>query len=108
MPEHWKLEEVGNKNSLTESCLLLIHPNADIVSFIDCCQEMFDADEITNVHIVFDNRCSPLKVQAFLKIVRDVVPDCDKTIKHVSPRICALIEYLWRQMREACERVNEG
>lgn len=97
----WHIEEVGT-GTPSESCLIVIDPSADIDGVVACCREML-MPELQRVHVVFDDRCRPHQVQAFLKVIRDVIPEREYIIKHTPPLVIALIGYLWRRMQAYCE-----
>lgn len=99
---YWRVEEAKG-NEPAESCLVVIDPTADPQGLAECCRAM-RTPELKQVHIVCDNRLTPIQVQASLKIIRDVMPNLEYVIRHTEPRIIALMGYLWRQMVTYCEK----
>lgn len=96
----WQIEEAGIGGS-SESCFIMIDPSADIDSLLECCAAMVEPD-IKRVYITFDTRCSPMQIQAFLKAVKDVMPEREYIVKRAEPRILALVNYLWKRMQAYC------
>ena len=104
MKKNWRIEEAGHGEP-SEYCLIVIDPSAavDIDGVAECCREM-QYPETKKVWIVFDARCSPLQVQATLKVVRDVIPNKEYIIRHADDFIIYLMGQLWRRMQKYCEK----
>ena len=107
---YWKVEVADTgSDSASENCLLMIHADAaaNPQEIEACCGELATAPETKTVWVVFDDRCSPLQVQAILKLLRAALSEKTLILKHVTPLVISCIESLWREMQAYCERVQK-
>lgn len=96
----WQIEEAGTGET-SGSCLMVIDRFADIEGIADCSSTLCGPD-IKNMHIVFDDKISPLRVQKYLHAIRKAVKsDINYTIKHADILTIRLMGYLWEQAKAA-------
>lgn len=95
----WKIE-TAKTGEPSETCLLMIDRFADIAGVADCSRALCDPS-LKRMHIVFDAKISPLRVQRYLQAIRKAVKsDMDYTIKHADILILRLMGYLWEQLKD--------
>lgn len=95
----WQIEEIGTGKT-SESCLMIIDRYADVEGIADCSAVLCSPD-IKHMHIVFDNKLSPLRIQQYLHIIRKAAKsDTRYTIKHVDLLVIRLMGYLWKQAKK--------
>lgn len=99
---NWRIEETGTGNP-SETCLLVVHPLADIDEIAEMCRQMY-ASHLKQVWIVFDTRCEPLHVKDALKIAEDVMPNLEYVVRFAHPFIIRLMGDLWREMKRYYEK----
>lgn len=94
----WQIEEVGTGKT-SETCLMVIDRFADIAGVANCSRALCSPD-IRHMHIVFDDKISPMRVQAYLQTIRHIAKsEMRYTIKHADILIIRLMGYLWERAK---------
>lgn len=98
---NWRVEEINTGGS-TEMGMVVVDRDADLRGISECCSTMCDPN-LKRVHIIFDNRITPMLVALYLKVIKKSMPKgVEYIVKHADGLVIALIEYLWRRLQAYC------